>query len=178
MKLWLLSSAIVSTACVAACGPPESGEEEFAEQSAALAAAGVCVLTDDVGDTFNCSTLVSPFASWQGVTATYTLSAKTDRDFFRFRFAPNISYHVQFETLAAPGAAPLDSRCELLNSSGIPTLFSDDFGGSASCALNLGLKSSPSVRDLTFMVTGTNKGAPMAGSTAIGAYRIRLTLTG
>lgn len=193
MKLWLLSSAIVSTACLVACGPPEEGEAEFAESESALVRSGgggdtgggdgaagleACAITDDVSDNFTCSTLISTTASWQGVTNTYSISAKADRDFFRVRIAPNISYQVQFETVAATGSTVVDTRCEHLNSSGIPIVLNDDRGTSPRCMLLFGLKEYPLVRELTFMVTSTSKGVPMAGSSAIGQYRMRLILTG
>lgn len=189
MKLWLLGSAIVSTACLAACGPPEEGEAE--DQSAALIRGGgggdtgdgasaleTCALTDDVSDVFACSTLISTTASWQGVTNIYNISAKTDRDFFRFRIAPNRTYQVQFETLAATGSTVVDTRCEHLNSSGLPVALSDDSGGSPRCKLTFPLKVNSAVRELTFMVTSTSKSVPMAGSSAIGQYTMRLILTG
>lgn len=165
----------------------------FAEQSAALIRSGgggdtgdgdgsvgleTCALNDDVSDVYACSTLISTTASWQGVTTAYSISAKTDRDFFRFRIAPNLSYQVQFETIADTGAAAVDTRCEHLNSSALPTVLNDDFGTSPRCTLVFGLKASSVVRDLTFMVTSTSKSVPMPGSSALGRYRMRFILTG
>ncbi len=169
MKLWLLSSAIVSTVCLVACGPPEEGEAEFAKSESALKLN--CILTDDLSNSCGCaSVLPAPSTPIRYSVAT------GDIDFVRVRLTTPNSYNVNFRTVTPAGAAPIDTYCTQYNDTCGAIATNDDYQNGPHCFLGGGVIVNASPVDLVFAVRPANKTWPFFPST--GAYGIVVTING
>lgn len=169
MKLWLLSSAIVSTACLAACGPPEEGEAEFAESESALKFD--CILTDDLTNSCGCASVLprpTPMIN-------YKLSVG-DIDFVRIRLTSG-SYNITFRTATPPGMPAIDTYCTEYNSTCGAIGIGDEYQGGPHCGITTGaVVPVGTTRDMVFSVGSGYH--PLGFSPNTGAYNIVVTING
>jgi hypothetical protein len=197
MKLWLLSSAIVSTACLAACGPAEDPAEEPTEETQAgvvtIGGGGgtLCTLTDDVASVCGCNPTPSvpmylPPDTWP--TNIYYIWPRSDRDYFKVEIPEGPGgYYIKFETL--PGNSTFAGRYELTDTvcgvydpscrpAGNPV--DRALSSSESCSVYTGLLvrgAGPTYA--TFYVSGTPSTKTVVSPyVATGSYRVKATITG